>query len=277
MSLKGPVLSEMLYGDLARRSFVDVDLLLHEQDLPRARRALEAQGYRQESSAFRARESQLSFADAANLVSVDVHWRLLPGYFPAPIGSDRLWATPHLVPFGSGTVRTLSPEQLVLFLCAHGAKHGWYRLAWICDVAQLLWVERGIDWSDVIAQAHRNGVSRMLHLGVRLASELLGVELPAAVAEAVVADARSEALAGAVRARLMTHDAESLLGVELARFNIRTFDRVSQRLRYAVAACVNPSDLEHAALRFPAALRWLYYPLRPLRLAAKYIRRAARS
>ena len=31
----------------------------------------------------------------------------------------------------------------------------------------------------MIAQAHRNGVSRMLHLGVRLASELLGVELPA--------------------------------------------------------------------------------------------------
>ena len=43
--LKGPALAQSLYGDLALREFCDLDVLVQETDLRKARGLLEAQGY----------------------------------------------------------------------------------------------------------------------------------------------------------------------------------------------------------------------------------------
>ena len=67
-----------------------------------------------------------------------------------------------------------------MFLCAHGAKHLWARLGWLCDLARLIQMEQGIDWSEVFDQTRRSHTTRMILLGLLLADNLLGVELPAA-------------------------------------------------------------------------------------------------
>ena len=43
---KGPVLAAALYGDLARREFFDLDLLIRLEDLGAAQEVLESRGYR---------------------------------------------------------------------------------------------------------------------------------------------------------------------------------------------------------------------------------------
>jgi hypothetical protein len=77
----------------------------------------------------------------------------------------------------AATALALSPEHLALFLCAHGAKHYWERLGWICDVGRLLQVEKTVDWTGVFAEASETDTSRILSLGLLLARDLLGAEI----------------------------------------------------------------------------------------------------
>src|SRR2546422_6923977 len=51
---------------------------------------------------------------------------------------------------GGRALPTLSPEDLVLALCAHGTHHGWSRLEWIADVARLARAEAAVDWQTVL-------------------------------------------------------------------------------------------------------------------------------
>src|SRR5262249_42741914 len=44
-AFKGPVLAEVVYGDLSLRDFVDLDVLVHEADLCKAEHILTACGY----------------------------------------------------------------------------------------------------------------------------------------------------------------------------------------------------------------------------------------
>lgn len=277
--LKGPALNAALYGEHALRTSADLDLLVRPSDLLRTKSVLGKMGYRMESvihwpvdsACFRSRESELSFSDPTDRVSADVHWRLLPEYFPTPFDEGEVWTNLRSVPWESTKVRTLAPEHLLLFFCAHGTKHAWERLGWVCDIARLLQVEPGIDWPAVLRQAERTGTSRMVFLGLRLASDLLGSQLPPAVAERVTGDSRTRALASKVTERLRAGASAS--AVDTALFYLRAFERTGQRARSLFGIFVQPTEAEYWALQLPPALYWLYYLFRPLRLTAKYSRR----
>ncbi len=274
--LKGPVLSTALYGDQALRPSTDLDLLVRPSDLLRTKSLLERTGYRMESvihwpvdsACFECRDRELSFSDPTDRVSADVHWRLLPGYFPVPFDEVGAWRNLHSVPWEGKKVWTLAPEHLVLFLCAHGTKHLWQRLGWICDIARLIQVEPDIDWSEVFSQASRTHTSRMVSLGLLLASELLGAQLPPAVAERVAGDSRTRALASTVMDGLRAGASAS--AVDTTLFSIRAFERIGQRARFVFGIFVQPTEAEYRALQLPPGLHWLYYLFRPLRLAIKY-------
>jgi hypothetical protein len=278
--LKGPVLSAALYGEQALRTSADLDLLVRPGDLLRAKSLLEKAGYRMESvlhwpvgsACFRCRDSQLSFSDPTDRVSVDVHWRILPGYFPKSLDEADVWRNLRSVPWEGSKVWTLAPEHSLLFLCAHGTKHLWERLGWICDIARLLQVEPGIDWFEVFSHASRTHTSRMVYLGLLLASDLLGAELPLAVAERVTGDSRARALASIVTERLRAGNTASAL--DATRFSAHAFERTGQRVRFVFGIFVQPTEAEYCALQLPPGLHWLYYLFRPLRLAVKYSRLA---
>ena len=277
-ALKGPVLAEMLYGNVAMRSFADLDLFVHPQDFVRTKKALEAGGYSLgsslhwpcDSALLRARESQLSFQNSRG-VSVDVHWHLIPHYWPEPFDENDAWTGRRTVLLGGVTARTLSRERLLLFLCAHGAQHTWARFGWICDVARLIQVETNMDWLYVFAQARQIGTSRMLSLGLRLAGDLLEGELPPEAKEWVAHEPQTQELEMAIRKRFLDCVPFPAPALESARLSVRICDRTNHRLRFLFGTLIAPSEAEFGALPLPPALFSLYYLFRPLRLIAKYL------
>jgi hypothetical protein len=156
--LKGPALSEYLYHDPAVRSSLDIDFLVLQDDVIGVRDLLLARGYaiastlhwNSDSAWLASRESEISFVDSYGVVSVDVHWGLMPPYFANPF--DGMAATPSLssVELAGRKIQTLAPEPLLLYLCSHGAKHAFNRLAWICDIAALLRKFPGLDWPAIL-------------------------------------------------------------------------------------------------------------------------------
>ncbi len=181
IALKGPLLSRRLYGDVGIRTSGDIDILIHPQDVLITRNALLSAGYRlastlhwsTDAATFRSRESEIVF-NAPSEISVDLHWRSLPPYFASAMDGVDLWNSLETVELAGQSIQTLQPEALLIYLCAHGSKHMFERLAWICDIARFLMVSPDLNWEKIIRQAKAAGALRQVVLGVRVAQTVMG-------------------------------------------------------------------------------------------------------
>jgi hypothetical protein len=128
-------------------------------------------------------------------------------------------------------VPTLAPEDLLLYLCVHGAKHHWQRLAWIGDVAALLRTYE-LEWGRLLDQADQTGGRRMLGLGMWLAQTLLGAVCPVDVQQRLYADPAIPGLAEEVLTRLFATPSRSLTlaAWDRPRFYLRVRERWRDRL-----------------------------------------------
>ncbi|MFQ5849219.1 MAG: nucleotidyltransferase family protein [Candidatus Binatia bacterium] len=274
---KGPLLAASVYGNLALRQFLDLDLLVHKQHVSKARELLVSQGYRpqfhlngDQESAFLQSYSELCFAREDGRVIVDLHWAITSRGFSFPLDPERLWGHLEPISLGGKEVLTLCPEDLLLILCVHGGKHLWERLDWICGIAELIRVHKGMDWRRVMEQAGALRSERMLFLGLYLASDLLEAALPEEASQRVHADPVLRLLAVQMRERLF-REANGPPGVlESWLFHLRLRDRLRDGCRYCLSLVMTPTGLELTLLPLPTSLFPLYYVLRPMRLLVKY-------
>jgi hypothetical protein len=128
-----------------------------------------------------------------------------------------------------------------------------------------------LDWPRVLEDARRLRIRRMLDLGLCLAGDLLGAAVPAALARHVMADRAVQALAAGILRRL---DGPLRLPGKLEEmtFWVAARERLRDRGRYLLRTVTTPTTHEVAAVTLPPSLAFLYYPLRPIRLATKYAR-----
>ncbi len=236
---------------------------------------LAAEGYRplyaltpEHEKAFRAATCECAFARNGDIV--ELHWAFGPRDFPLALELEAVRTRLEPVAFGTTLVDTLCAADLMLVLCAHGAKHLWERLEWICDVAELLRRVPISGGDGLLERARALGAERMLLLGLRLAADLLDAPLPERLQRHVAADPVVAALATQVRKRLFRHTPGALPEPwELRAFHFRVRERWSDRGRSAVRVAFTATPADWAFVRLPPSLSVLYYGLRPLRLALK--------
>jgi hypothetical protein len=128
----------------------------------------------------------------------------------------------------------VAPEDLLLLLCVHRAKHYWSKLGWICDVAELLRAHPRLNWPAVLLQAKQSGARRMLFLGLFLAHELLGAKLPEEAGKEIESDIVVPRLADKVQARLFADHQRDISAVNDALFYLRLRERLRERLACAL-------------------------------------------
>jgi hypothetical protein len=133
--LKGPILTASVYGNLAFRQFCDLDILVRERDVLKARDLIASQGYRPAMQSDRAQEPldlqsqrELVLKRDDGQVQVDLQWRIPADWLVLrsfPLGRGRLWERLEPFSIAGTTLSTFSPQDLLLILCVHGASHGW--------------------------------------------------------------------------------------------------------------------------------------------------------
>ena len=274
--LKGPALAVVAYGELRLRQFSDVDILVRPADLSKAAALLSMDGYRPifygmpgaEGITAHAYEDQ--FAKPGQFCPLDVHWHLTPQYFPC-VNEDAAWKRAMRFSLDTGSILTLSHQDLVLFLCVHAAKHGWPELQAVCDVAAVIQSGR-VDWSAVVAEASHYGSLRMLQLGLCLAHDLLGTELP----EDVLAAAGNKpvsTLAGRIARKLVSPESHSSI-VDDALVQLWMTDGFQRQFRLVVERGLLPTVVDWQLVKLPRRLFFLYYVLRPVRIAIQALGQA---
>jgi hypothetical protein len=168
-------------------------------------------------------------------------------------------------------VKTPSPEDLVLVLSVHAAKHVWGRLLWICDIAQIIKLEN-LDWNLVGRRARKFGIERILHVTLLLAKRLLAAPLPEAIEGVASADRDAQALAdeiGLSLARGVSYDVES---ISYFRLMMRLRERSADRWRFLTRLTFTPGPGEWEAVRLPKILFPIYRGVRLARLAGRLVR-----
>lgn len=189
--LKGAYLAEAVYGDIALRPMCDVDLLVHEDNIERARAVLlGAGGARQQFEDIAAsfvRHRHLSQITLGHLVA-ELHWTITSATDPFSIDDAGLWERARPASIAGVEVLALSPEDLILHLCLHLCHSDWLAgLRPLCDVAEAIHrYGSDTDWAAVAERAREWGAARYVALPLRLAQALLGAEVHDDVIERLV-------------------------------------------------------------------------------------------
>lgn len=277
VAYKGPALAVQAYGNPILRSFSDLDLLVHPDDIPRATEVLAAAGYEAEMPLTAAQERWFRRVDGdyplvhrQSGILVELHARVSTLRFGIDIDTDGLIRRAIELPLGGGTVRTLGDDDLLLVLFVHGAKHRWKRLEWLAAVAALLRVGRG-DVDAVLERATELRGRRTVLLGLYLASWLLDAPVSAEVRREAAASPVIRALAEEAVERMFGPDTTS--GRETRanlRFNLRLRQGAMEKTRYVARWLFGPTPEDGRWTHLPDALFPLYRVLRPIRLLARH-------
>ena len=304
LAFKGPTLGEMVYGDYTLRQFMDLDLLVHESDMLRAKELLLEQGYKSlfklsgtQQVSYLQLGSEQDFWQQSKQVLVDLHWSILPKRFSFSPPPTYVWVRCQTLELDNQPIQTLALEDLLLFLCAHGAKHNWESLGLVCDIAELLRSHPHLDWQYVEQNVGKIGNATMLRLGLWLAQTVLNAHLPPPILAYLEADPPTPALVEAAYRYMFAATQPKNSSLQQSKILTKqgriyqTWTRYKNRLTAWFArdqvylGCMErwqdrvlfwsdiviPTPLELQAFPLPTQLFFLYYPLRPLRLAAKYL------
>jgi hypothetical protein len=275
---KGPVLAESVYGDLALRSFSDLDFLIFPADFERAKQALTELGYRPSVELSPAAERfwlrrgyEREFDSSAGKNLVELQWGVLPYFYAVDLGIDDLLARSVRTSAGVRGVWCLSPEDSLLVLCLHAAKHLWMRLIWVCDIAETLRTQT-IDYALVLARAQSLGILRIMGVSFWLAEQLLRAPVPQPAKQAITSDPEVSALGQEFAARLAKSATYDLDSSEYFRLILRLRERKLDRRRYLRRLVWTPGAGDLAAVRLPEPLFPLYRGVRLARLVRKLCR-----
>ena len=152
-------------------------------------------------------------------------------------------------------------NDLLLALCVHGAKHRWQRLAWIRDVAALLQKGGQLDLARLLVDARRLGCARLMLLGLGVAAECAGANLPPGVAAAIRADGMASLLVKEVFDGLWQDCAEPR-NDRIDSFRFRMREQWRDRVSYVTRTLTAPRRPHLEAVALPAGFGWGYHPIR---------------
>jgi hypothetical protein len=283
---KGGVLGHLAHGNVALRQAGDMDLFVRKSDLKAAIDCLRAAGYRLDAKWNSAlREGHFRFDCECEMVHpgkqmcVDLHWEFTARNFSLPLPVEEMFGRLQRVRISGADILSFAPEDLLLILCLHAAKHHWHRLEWVFTMDAFIRRHPALDWAGILQRAGTMHLTRIVATGLRLVRELFDCPLPDPVWKWVEACRHSRGLAtdavAWIRAGVVKPSP-----MQLRRFHARGREGLWQRVQYWLGAAFTPSEKDYA-VELPAGFSWAHYFTRPVRLlmasVAQLFGRASRS
>jgi hypothetical protein len=263
--LKGIPLSVLLYGDPARRSCGDIDLLVAPADFAAAARLLCEQGFAPVPgmppvTGDPGRDGAIrDLILRRGAILVELHQRLTRTLHRLPLSFDELYTGRQGVMLGGRDMPIPGPAHLALYLFVHGASHGWERLAWLADLATLCRNEETA--ARLVRQLRELGMERAAGQAFALMRDLLDLSPPPDLSVPARASWLTRRLAAGHVGQ--GHGSAWLLHNLGKRWRCWRLRRGLAALGHELAAdLANPVD--QAYFNLPRRLAWLYPLLRPV-------------
>ena len=277
ISFKGPVLSQMAYGDIVSRQYVDLDILVEEKDLEKAINLIKILDYKTDENLLKKiLENKSIFHDISleSLVSVELHWRLFSDEFNTGIENIDIKQNINEVVLSKYKFKLFQVEILVLYLCVHGAKHNWERVEWLLDISKLTTTQE-INWEELLNLAKKSKTEKILFSTFYLCQVVLDSKLPILLEEKL----KQKKILKLSKdfENLFYNRFEDVLSKKIESKNISKiqFDLLEgyrSKLLF-IFSLLTPTEQEYKLFKLPSYLNIIYYLVRPFNILNRWLRK----
>jgi hypothetical protein len=280
--MKGPVISQDIYGDIGLRVFSDLDILVEPKDALNSFSILTTNGFQPElglnekqAAKFILNEDNLSFYDQSEEIAIEIHWEMSGRYLSRPLYLSHIKEGITTTRIDRKEVPTLSDEDQLIYLCIHGTKHGWENIEQVRCISELIGNKK-IDWDAVDAAVSAHRCRRMVYLGLYLAWKFLDAPVPKSIRNKIEKDDKIRILTAEVTMHMFRNSSgigRKNLSDRFSPFHIHIRDNLPDRLRYGLRLIFSPTNKEWLFFPVPAWLSFLHHLFRPFRLLAFSLRK----
>lgn len=278
LGIKGPVLAQQLYGDVAARDSKDIDLLIDPAGVVQAAAVLRLTGFEEVMTHAQASErfanKHLTFTGHG--IEIEMHTRLLDIDTLLSLSFEALWSRRAMVMLGSVAVPALSSVDTLLYLCAHGSQHLWFRLKWLEDIARIVSLAATDTYptivGDAIRAARTTGAEATVVGAVQLIDQIFDISAASPI-PGTRASRRIVRLSAAALAAPADYADAPPLGWIVRKMPVQFAMGTSWRYRRDLIRLLvlAPRDFDAT---LPRGLGWMRLPLRPaMLLRDRWVRR----
>lgn len=193
--LKGAVLAERVYQNLALRPMLDVDLLAKKEDLLYLDEQLNSLGYRPTDMSIDQVDlasnylTSLDYRSSQKSPSFHLHWHFVNSTIPnestiRKVRIENIWKEARRTTVAGVETLEMAPHHLLIHLSEHALRvtHSLNRLGLLCDIDRALNFYRGkLDWERLIEDCVEFNLTRMVYLSLSFTSRFFGTEIPESV------------------------------------------------------------------------------------------------
>jgi hypothetical protein len=193
---KGFWLGDAIYGNLAERESFDIDLFIDLNDLERIKSIMTQRGYILQETLTNLTDEYIfkelaeynfeKYSGEICISHIEFHWRSSMTFYRMDIDMNDL--KPQIITgrIRDNEVKVFSPAaNLLLAVIHHGGKECYAQLRQILDIAHIIRRHPNLDYEWLFQMAERFNIKSLLCLGIRLASDLMSVNVPAAFTDYV--------------------------------------------------------------------------------------------
>lgn len=179
--LKGPVASDVIFGNPGLYPSGDLDVLVKPADLERTKKLLLDAGYREgEATEADMLESSYHINFQKDRYFLEVHWNLTFRYFDVP--PDFWWEDTRVAQYQGVEVLALSPERYLLYTIFRLYSHAFRPLRFIVLVTEIIRrYEKEVNWQKLFDLSSTHKMERLVRFALKLSHDLLGCPVPGEV------------------------------------------------------------------------------------------------
>ena len=191
--LKGAVLAEKIYGNLALRPMTDVDLLVKKEDLIFLDEQMKILGYRPSDISVKDIDFSSGYLTtidyrslSPNSPSFHVHWHFVNSSIPnesyiKSIKIEDIWRDAEKTRISDVETMVMAPHHLLIHLSEHALRvtHSLSKISFFCDIGEVVnsYQER-LDWDRLLKESLKFNLNRMVYISLYFASRFLETKIP---------------------------------------------------------------------------------------------------
>ena len=273
---KGPLLALIVYDNLGLREFDDLDIFVHEEDVPKVRRILTSMDYKP-SVNLNLREERKFIQTMRDYIfhneniTLEIHWSFPSIFFSLPKSIELFsWDKCRTIEIHSKQILVSSPEEMLLIICIHNAEHRWKRISLLCDFKEFINANE-IDWFEITEKSEQLGIKRLVGINFYLANDLLDLDMPDHIFKELISDKNVKKMSDQIKYDFFSKNVRSTHLLEETLISYKLRENKVHGVKDVLKGITSPGILEWNNIKLPVSLFPLYYFLRPFLLLKRHI------
>jgi hypothetical protein len=195
--IKGPILSLQLYGSPTVREYTDIDIVVDTQNFLKVNQTMNTLGYyadpesqiaqfsnSEDAHHYIQKPHHIIYKNPSHPYRIEIHNKLFVGSsFSEEYNLQHIVSRTETLHYKGSAYTAINKTDHLLFMIAHGTKHGWSQLHWVLDAAALLASQDSTLHTAIQKGCKQLHMEKHLVLMIHVVTALLPIPIPSAYLE----------------------------------------------------------------------------------------------